>query len=107
MEAAAADSSADVFLYQVDGADPVAVGDEITFTITVGNNGPDAARGVTLVDTLPAGTSFVSATHTAGSCAEAAGTVTCSLGTIAAAEGGTVDIVVSGPAAPATVTNDA
>ena len=36
------------------------VGDTITYTITLTNNGPDAATNVTVLDTLPAGVSFVS-----------------------------------------------
>jgi uncharacterized repeat protein (TIGR01451 family) len=42
------------------------VGDTITYTVTVTDNGPDAATGVTVQDTLPAGVSFVSAATTAG-----------------------------------------
>ena len=94
-----------MFAYQVDQADPVAVGGQITYTITVGDNGPTAASGVTLTDTLPAGTTFVSAEPTSGSCSESAGTVTCTFGTISAGGGETVDIVVSAPAAPTSVTN--
>jgi uncharacterized repeat protein (TIGR01451 family) len=85
---AAADDSADVFAYQVDQADPVAVGGQITYTITVGDNGPTAASGVTLSDTLPTGTTFVSAEPTSGSCSESNGTVTCTFGTISAGGSG-------------------
>ena len=38
------------------------VGDQITFTVTLSNQGPDAATGVQVTDLLPAGVSFVSAT---------------------------------------------
>src|SRR5262249_1361937 len=37
------------------------VGDTITYTVTLTNNGPDAATNVTVQDTLPSGISFVSA----------------------------------------------
>jgi uncharacterized repeat protein (TIGR01451 family) len=43
------------------------VGDTITYTIRVTNNGPDAASGVTVQDVLPAQVSFQSASATAGS----------------------------------------
>src|SRR5262249_51238520 len=43
------------------------VGDTITFTIDVGNNGPDTATGVSINDLLPSGLSFVSATADTGS----------------------------------------
>ena len=36
------------------------VGDQITFTVTLSNQGPDAATGVQVTDLLPAGVSFVS-----------------------------------------------
>src|SRR5262245_9264591 len=42
------------------------VGDTITFTITLTNNGPDAATGVTGTDLLPAGLTIVSATISQG-----------------------------------------
>ena len=42
------------------------VGDQITFTITLTNAGPDAATGVQVTDLLPAGLTFVSATPSQG-----------------------------------------
>ena len=42
------------------------VGDQITFTVTLSNQGPDAATGVQVTDLLPAGVSFVSATPSQG-----------------------------------------
>ena len=42
------------------------VGDTITFTVTLTNNGPNNATGVSVSDTLPAGLSFVSAAPTQG-----------------------------------------
>jgi uncharacterized repeat protein (TIGR01451 family) len=43
------------------------VGDAITFTITLTNNGPDPATNVNVADLLPAGLTFVSATPSQGS----------------------------------------
>src|SRR4029453_5508058 len=42
------------------------VGDQIVFTITLTNAGPDAATGVQVTDLLPAGLTFVSASPTGG-----------------------------------------
>jgi len=42
------------------------VGDQITFTITLTNNGPNPGTGVQLADVLPAGLTFVSATPSQG-----------------------------------------
>ena len=48
--------------------DPVGLGKELDYTITVTNRGPQDAANVTLTDTLPDGVEFVSAagTHTVG-----------------------------------------
>jgi uncharacterized repeat protein (TIGR01451 family) len=43
------------------------VGDVITFTVTLTDNGPNTATGVTVSDPLPAGLTFVSDTASAGS----------------------------------------
>ena len=42
------------------------IGQNITFTITVSNNGPSTATGVQVRDQVPAGTTFVSATPSRG-----------------------------------------
>src|SRR5262245_3855530 len=42
------------------------VGDTITFTVTLTDNGPDTATNVTVQDLLPAGLTFVSATPSQG-----------------------------------------
>lgn len=49
------------------------VGDVVTFTITLTNNGPDAATNVLATDALPAGLQFVSATPSVGSYSSATG----------------------------------
>jgi uncharacterized repeat protein (TIGR01451 family) len=48
---------ADVSLSKADGPDPVTVAQSLTYTLIVNNTGPDAATGVMLSDTLPAGAS--------------------------------------------------
>ncbi len=58
--------SADLAVAVTDAPDPVAAGGTITYTITVTNDGSDAASGVGLVDHIPAGTTFVSFTAPAG-----------------------------------------
>ena len=75
----------------------------ITFTINYANAGPGAAFGASLVDVVPAGTVFVSAT---GGGVNAAGTVTWNLGTLAKASAGSVTLTVS-VAAEGTYTNRA
>ena len=75
--------AADLAVTKTDSPDPIAVGQQLTYAVGVQNLGPSSATGVTLTDTLPAGVTFNSATPTQGSCSQSAGTVTCSLGTIA------------------------
>jgi uncharacterized repeat protein (TIGR01451 family) len=52
--------SADLSIEKTDLQDPVNAGDQLTYQITVTNNGPDAAAGVVVTDSLPAGVTFVS-----------------------------------------------
>ena len=91
---------ADLSLTKSDSPDPVLAGELLTYTLTAHNAGPSSASGVELIDTLPAGVTFDSATPTQGSCSEASGTVTCALGTIAdgaAAPASTVKIRATAP----------
>jgi M6 family metalloprotease-like protein/uncharacterized repeat protein (TIGR01451 family) len=85
-------SSADLALTKVDSPDPVAVASPLTYTITVTNNGPNTATGVTLTDTLPENVSFVSAVP--NTCSTVNRTVTCNLGSLAKKAKATVKIVV-------------
>ena len=72
--------AADLAVTKTDSPDPVAVGQQLTYTVGVSNAGPSSATGITVTDTLPAGVTFNSATPSQGSCSQSAGTVTCSLG---------------------------
>jgi large repetitive protein len=65
-------------------------GDTVSFTITLINVGPDGATGVQVTDQLPAGLTFVSATPSQGSYAQATGLWT--VGTVPS--GGSFTLVV-------------
>ncbi|MGW4160730.1 RCC1 domain-containing protein [Streptomyces sp. NPDC004788] len=87
---------------------PVANGEDLTYTVTVRNNGPSAADNVVLDDSLPGEGRFVSATTNRGSCgtlppAGSSDTVTCALGRIGSAGEATVSIRVTVRATPGTV----
>ena len=58
--------SADVTVTKTSAAGPVLAGNDITYTITVLNTGPSDAQTVAPTDPLPADTTFVSDTQTAG-----------------------------------------
>jgi uncharacterized repeat protein (TIGR01451 family) len=96
-------AQADLEISKADSPDPVTVGDNLTYTITVTNNGPDAAANVVVTDTLPSGVTFVSASP---GCVHAAGVVTCNLGNIPAGSSVTITIVVT-VTAPGTISNTA
>jgi uncharacterized repeat protein (TIGR01451 family) len=82
------------------------VGSPLTYTIVVTNNGPSTASSVLLTDNLPPGVTFVSATSTRGSCTEASGTVTCSLGYLSSGRTATVTVVIT-PTRRGAITNRA
>ncbi len=57
---------ADLSVTKTASPDPVTTGDNLTYTVTVTNNGPDPATSVTVTDNLPAETTFVSCSSTGG-----------------------------------------
>jgi uncharacterized repeat protein (TIGR01451 family) len=69
-------------------------GGNITWTIVVTNNGPDADTNVKIVDPMPAGNTFVSATTTQGTCTGGV-ILNCSLGTMAAGASVTITLVTT------------
>ena len=79
----------DLAVTKTDDVDPVAVGTDVTYTVTVRNVGAEPATGVVATDTLPAGMSFVSGPG----CTVVGQTVTCAIGTLAPGAQATVAIV--------------
>jgi uncharacterized repeat protein (TIGR01451 family) len=98
----------DLQIVKSDTPDPVVAGENLTYTLLVTNLGPSSATGVTVVDTLPANVTFVSATTTQGTANHAAGTVTVNVGNLAVDQTETVTIVVTvPPSARGTLANTA
>jgi uncharacterized repeat protein (TIGR01451 family) len=89
---------ADVVLNIADSPDPVQVGQNLTYTITV-SVGAIGGMGhplqVIVNDTLPPSVTLVSATPSQGGCSGTGGGVTCSLGTLPANSSATVVLVVT------------
>ena len=85
---------ADLAVSKVDSPDPVTVGQNLTYAITITNNGPDTATGVTLTDALPGGATFLSSSPSQGTCSGTT-TVTCSIGSLSNSASATVTIVVT------------
>jgi uncharacterized repeat protein (TIGR01451 family) len=104
--------TADLGLSKGASPNPVKSGKNVTFTLTVHNFGPADANNVTVIDTLPAQSQFVSAQTSQGTCTTPAagqtGTVVCSQGSLASGATSTVQIVVKVVAPKnSTVTNSA
>lgn len=79
----------DLRIIKSDSPDPVNAGEQLTYSISVTNNGPNTAQNVVVTDVLPAGVQFL---NSAPTCTNAAGTLTCPLGTILT--GQTVQLVI-------------
>jgi uncharacterized repeat protein (TIGR01451 family) len=95
---------ADLSLSMTASPTPVFISSNLTYTVQVQDLGLSNTTNGTLTDTIPAGTSFVSASTTQGTCSGTA-TVTCALGAIIRGTTITVAITVTAPASPTTLTN--
>ncbi len=84
----------DVSISGIDSPDPVALGANLTCKLTVANAGPSPATGVTVTNLLPPGVAFVSATASQGTCTQAAGVVTCNLGTLPGGANAAITLVM-------------
>jgi uncharacterized repeat protein (TIGR01451 family) len=107
IEIATITPSADVGVTSSASPSPVQVDSTLTYTLTVTNTGPSGATGVTVTDTLPEGISFGNATVSQGTCADAGGIVTCSIGSLANGAAASITLTVTTPAAAGILTNTA
>jgi uncharacterized repeat protein (TIGR01451 family) len=96
---------ADVGVVKTVSAQSVAVGAQVTYTMTVANHGPGAASDVMLTDPLPSGLTYVSVSATRGSCTGGT-TVSCSIDSLLNGESAVVTLVVT-VSAPGTISNTA
>ncbi len=79
-------------------AAPAAFGSNpITFTLAVTNNGPSPANTVSVSDTLPAGSTFVSASGTGWVCNNVANTVTCTVATLPLGAAPVINLTFNAP----------
>ncbi|HEX5218762.1 MAG TPA: M36 family metallopeptidase [Verrucomicrobiae bacterium] len=85
----------DIEVSLTDSPDPVSIGGNVTYAISVYNTGPAPASGVTVTNLLPAGTSLVSVSPSQGTTATNGSTVVCGLGSVAANTTATVIIVAT------------
>ena len=101
-------ASADLAITKTAPATVVA-GEPISYSLVVRNIGPSDADAPSVLDTLPPGVSFVSASGGGWTCTNAGDTsVTCTRTTLAAgATAPTITVVVDAPAQAASLTNNA
>ena len=80
-------------LTMTDAPDPVAPGNDFTYSLVVRNDGGTGATGVVVNDTLPASVSLISTTATQGSCSGVTA-VSCALGSLASGKQAAVTFTV-------------
>jgi uncharacterized repeat protein (TIGR01451 family) len=88
-------ANVDLVVTNGDTPDPIRLGNNLTYTLVVTNKGPNQAANVVVTDVLPVGIDFLSCTPSQGSYGQDAGTVTCTLGTLANGARATVTIVAT------------
>jgi len=95
-------NSSDLSVSVSHSPDPVAIGSQITYQITVNNLGPDSSGSVVVTDVLPAGVTYSSADYYCTGTTS----VSCSLGTMSPNSSYTVSLIadVSSPTG-STITN--
>ncbi|HYC60119.1 MAG TPA: hypothetical protein VEK79_11200 [Thermoanaerobaculia bacterium] len=103
LQLAAVVTQTDLAVSQTDSG-PALHNDTVTFTVTVTNNGPSTAAGVTLVDTLSNAT-FISATSTVGTCS-GTGPINCNIGGLAPTQSAVITITATANSV-GTITNNA
>jgi uncharacterized repeat protein (TIGR01451 family) len=96
-------SSADVGVSQSATPDPVGVGQNLTYTLSVSNAGPSMASSVVVTDSLPGNVSFVSASP---GCLNQGNAITCTIGSLSAGAISNVLITIK-PLTTGTLTNSA
>ncbi len=98
--------SADLGILKTDSADPVSVNQAYSYAVTVFNNGPFAAQGVRVTDSLPAGV-MTKGVSTIGCNNDPDGVPICDLGIIGAGASLSFTINVTAPSTLEIVTNNA
>ncbi|MFL6163305.1 MAG: hypothetical protein ACJ74U_13880 [Jatrophihabitantaceae bacterium] len=106
---------ADLSITKTHSPDPVIAGQQLTWHITVKNNGPDASPDVTVTDTLPSHDSYLTNNlNPPAGCTAAGQTVTCSVGDLSSGQSVSFNLVtlvaastVADAGSPTSITNTA
>ncbi|MBA2702643.1 MAG: lamin tail domain-containing protein [Blastocatellia bacterium] len=102
-------TSADLSITKSDSPDPVITGSNVTYTITVTNNGAANAQSVVVTDNLPGSVSLVScAANTGGVCGGSGNNRTITFASLAGGSSATIALVATANgAAGSTISNTA
>jgi uncharacterized repeat protein (TIGR01451 family) len=95
----------DLTVSVTDSPDPVQLGAELSYTLTVNNAGQATATNVVLRDPLPAGTAFVSASGSGWTCSETNRVVECSRASLTTGAAPAISLTVTAPLIPVGITN--
>lgn len=98
--------SADLSITKGDSPEPVCAAETVAYTLAVSNSGPQTASAVSVTDTLPTGTTLVSAAGVGWNCGGSP-VVTCTRPSLAVAAAPAITITVTAPASGGTITNSA
>ena len=74
--------------------DPVRLDMNLTYTLTITNNGPQIATRIGITDGISPDVDIISATSSQGNCWEQGGNIICNIGTLDAGTSATVSIIV-------------
>jgi len=87
---------ADLSIAKSNSPDPVTAGKNLTYTVTVTNNGPNTATSVTVTDNLPAETTFIACSSTGGGvCSGSGDNRTVTFASLASGESETITFVAT------------
>jgi uncharacterized repeat protein (TIGR01451 family) len=99
-------ASANLSIVQTASPNPGIAGTTLTYRLVVSNSGPASATNVAVMDNLPSGVTFGSASTTQGACS-GTGPVNCTIGTLSNGASAIITIAVSAPTAAGQITNNA
>lgn len=99
------DAYADLEISKSASQNPVAIGGNVTYNLSVKNNGPHIAHDIVVTDTLPAGVSYQNAYGSGWGCNHSSGTVTCTRDTLVVGTAPNITLVVKAPNTSGTIQN--
>jgi uncharacterized repeat protein (TIGR01451 family) len=100
--------SADLSITASETPNPVRIGTGLSYTLSVANNGPTPATGITVVDTLPPGTVFGNASGSGWACDHLGQVVTCTMPALPILSSApAISIAATAPGTAGNITNTA